>query len=260
MSTRNGRRGLRGMFRSGVATGGQRRFLGNMQASSEEASEPVSTVGPTGAAGPVGAISGGHESSMHSESAHDAQTMSDLGARIREARKSKKMTLRGVAEQVGCSPSMLSKIETDQATPSLRTLHRIAAVLDTSIIHLFGSEDTGGEEITVIRHDQRPAVRVRRDGGASILLERLSPSMPDLMLSANIHTLEPGAESGGDIQHAGQEVGYVLQGKAELVVADKLYVLETGDSFYFSSNLPHRYRNLDEGVTRILWVATPATF
>ncbi len=185
--------------------------------------------------------------------------MSDLGARIREARKAKKMTLRVVAEQVGCSPSMLSKIETDQATPSLRTLHRIAAVLDTSIIHLFGSE-TQSEEITVIRHDQRPAMRVRRDDGASILLERLSPPMPDLMLSANIHTLEPGADSGGDIQHAGQEVGYVLQGKAELIVADNVYALEKGDSFYFSSNLPHRYRNLDEGVTRILWVATPATF
>lgn len=187
-------------------------------------------------------------------------TLSDLGARIREARKTKRMTLRDVADEVGCSPSMLSKIETDQATPSLRTLHRIAAVLDTSIIHLFGSETQAGE-ISVIRGDERPAVRVRRDrGGASILLERLSPSMPDLMLSANIHTLEPGAESGGDIQHAGQEVGYVLQGRAELVVAGKSYLLGAGDSFYFASTLPHRYRNIDEGVTRILWVATPATF
>ena len=187
-------------------------------------------------------------------------TLSDLGARIREARKTKRMTLRDVADEVGCSPSMLSKIETDQATPSLRTLHRIAAVLDTSIIHLFGSETQAGE-ISVIRGDERPAVRVRRDrGGASILLERLSPSMPDLMLSANIHTLEPGAESGGDIQHAGQEVGYVLQGRAELMVAGKCYQLGAGDSFYFASTLPHRYRNIDDGVTRILWVATPATF
>ncbi|WP_321343224.1 cupin domain-containing protein [Breoghania sp.] len=250
---------MREISRLGTVGGSRRRFLREAQASADGAPEPASDIVAAVASDAASAISGARESSVHNEVASDAKTMSDLGARIREARKAKKMTLRVVAEQVGCSPSMLSKIETDQATPSLRTLHRIAAVLDTSIIHLFGS-DAHSEEITVIRRDQRPAVRVRRDDGASILLERLSPSMPDLMLAANIHTLEPGADSGGDIQHAGQEVGYVLQGKAELVVADNVHVLETGDSFYFSSNLPHRYRNLDEGVTRILWVATPATF
>ncbi|PTW63429.1 XRE family transcriptional regulator [Breoghania corrubedonensis] len=199
--------------------------------------------------------------SGEASSAHASQmTLSDLGARIRKARKEKGMTLREVADEVGCSPSMLSKIETEQATPSLRTLHRIAAVLDISITHLFGAE-AQPEEISVIRSDARPAVQVRRNkGGASIFLERLSPTVPDMMLSANIHTLEPGAESGGDIQHAGQEVGYVLQGTAELIVAGKSYHLTAGDSFFFASTLPHRYRNLDIGVTRILWVATPATF
>ncbi|SHL59833.1 cupin domain-containing protein [Roseibium suaedae] len=188
--------------------------------------------------------------------------LSDLGARVREARKAKKMTLKAVAAEVGCSPSMLSKIETEQATPSLRTLHRIVAVLDTSIVHLFGADPAPeGEEISIIRASGRPSVRVRREGGGgAILLERLSPTFPDLMLDANIHTLEPGAESGGDIHHAGQEVGYVLQGTAELIVAGKTYVLGPGDSFYFASTLPHRYRNIDKGVTRILWVATPATF
>ncbi|WP_319520581.1 cupin domain-containing protein [uncultured Martelella sp.] len=187
--------------------------------------------------------------------------MSDLGARIRRLRKSRKLTLREISAKVGCSPSMLSKIETEQATPSLRTLHRITAALDTSIVGLFGSDDTPAEDISVIRSAERPAVRVRRDGGgASITLERLSPTFPDLMLDANIHTLEEGAESGGNIQHAGQEVGYVLQGAVELIVSEKSYRLQAGDSFYFASNLPHRYRNLDEGTTRILWVATPPTF
>jgi transcriptional regulator with XRE-family HTH domain len=162
-------------------------------------------------------------------------TMSDLGRRLRETRKAKKKTLRMLAEEVGCSPSMLSKIENDQAAPSLRTLHRILAALDTSIAHLFAGDAS---------HDDI----------------RLTPTFPELMLDANIHTLEPGADSGGDIQHAGQEVGYVLQGRAELIVDGKSHFLGPGDSFFFASNLPHRYRNIDPGVTRILWVATPATF
>lgn len=186
--------------------------------------------------------------------------MADLGSRLRAARKGKGMTLRALAAEVGCSPSMLSKIETEQATPSLRTLHRILAVLDTSIVHLFGSEPETGE-VSVMRSDARPSVRVQPPaGGPAILIERLSPTFAELALDANIHTLEPGAESGGDIQHAGQEVGYVLQGSVELVVDGASHFLGEGDSFYFASNLPHHYRNVAPGVTRILWVATPATF
>jgi len=188
------------------------------------------------------------------------RTMSDLGARLRETRKSRGKTLKVLADEVGCSPSMLSKIENDLATPSLRTLHRILAALDTSIVHLF-SGDVAHDEISLMRADDRPAVKVSHAGdGGAILLERLTPTFPELLLDANIHTLEPGADSGGDIQHTGQEVGYVLQGRAELIVDGKSHFLGTGDSFFFASNLPLRYRNIDPGVTRILWVATPASF
>jgi len=187
-------------------------------------------------------------------------TMSDLGTRLRETRKACGKTLQVLAKEVGCSPSMLSKIETNQATPSLRTLHRILAALDTSIVALFASEGTH-DEISVMRAEERPSVKVLH-GGASgaILLERLTPTFPGLMLDANIHTLEPGAESGGDIHHAGQEVGYILQGRVELIVSGKSHFLGPGDSFFFASNLPHHYRNIDPDTSRILWVATPATF
>lgn len=189
-----------------------------------------------------------------------AYTMSDVGARLREKRKEQRKTLSMLAEEVGCSPSMLSKIENDQATPSLRTLHRILAALDTSIVHLFAGDMTH-DEISIMRADARPSVRVgHAENGPAILLERLTPTFPELMLDANIHTLEPGAESGGDIQHAGQEVGFILQGRVELIVDGKSQFLAPGDSFFFASNLPHRYRNIDAGVSRILWVATPATF
>jgi transcriptional regulator with XRE-family HTH domain len=187
--------------------------------------------------------------------------MSDVGGRIREARKAKKKTLKALAEEVGCSVSMLSKIENDQATPSLRTLHRIVSSLDLSIIGLFSSA-TQSDEVCLMRAAERPSVSVSHEGGGgpAIRLERLSPTFPGLLLDANIHVLEPGADSGGDIQHAGQEIGFVLQGHVELIIDGKSYFLSPGDSFYFASTLPHRYRNVDPDETRILWVATPATF
>lgn len=184
-----------------------------------------------------------------------------LGARLKAARKTRNMTLRELSEGVGVTVSMLSKIENDQAEPSLRTLHRILAALDTSIIALFGEEQTRQPDVvSIMRGHERPSVQIGDRKGGAITLERLSPTFSDIMLDANIHVLNPGADSGGDIQHAGQEIGYVLQGQVELVVSGRSYLLGTGDSFYFASNLPHHYRNLHDGVSRILWVATPATF
>ncbi len=154
--------------------------------------------------------------------------LNDLGARLRSARRRKGLTLKEVAQVVGCSSSMLSKIETDHATPSLRTLHRITSALDTSIAHLFSEARPQG--LSLCRRGERPSVRVRPRGGApAIFVERLSPTFPDQLLDANIHVLEPGAESGGDISHAGEEVGYVLEGRVELQVDGEAHVLEAGE-------------------------------
>lgn len=183
----------------------------------------------------------------------------DLGARLRAERRSKGLRLKDLAEAVGCSLSMLSKIENEQATPSLKTLHQITAALDTSIVRLFS--EAGGDGVSLYRSGERPSVMVRRNTGQpAIYVERLTPSFPNIRLDANIHALEPGADSGGDIQHEGEEIGYVLEGAAELFVDGESFILSEGDSFYFSSDLPHRYRNLFDGVTRILWVNTPSTF
>ena len=73
----------------------------------------------------------------------------DLGATLRHVRKVKRLRLKDVATDVGCSESLLSKIECDKAMPSLRMLHRITAALDTSIATLF--TDGNGERVTLYR-------------------------------------------------------------------------------------------------------------
>jgi len=183
----------------------------------------------------------------------------DLGARLRAERLKQNLTLKALAEAAGCSLSMLSKIENDQASPSLKTLHQITSALGTSIVRLFA--EAAGEGVSLYRSGERPSVMVRRRSDQpAIFIERLSPTYPGTMLDANIHALEPGADSGGDIHHEGEEIGYVLEGAAELIVNGETITLAQGDSFYFSSELPHHYRNTHDGTTRILWVNTPPTF
>ncbi|TGR35815.1 cupin domain-containing protein, partial [Mesorhizobium sp. M1C.F.Ca.ET.195.01.1.1] len=72
--------------------------------------------------------------------------------------------------------------------------------------------------------------------------------------------IEAGGESAGPIQHAGEEVGYLLEGSIELMIGERTFRLSAGDSFVFNSELPHWYRNVGTARASIFWVNTPATF
>lgn len=175
-----------------------------------------------------------------------------LGGRIRHARRLAHLTMTQVAAKAECSESLISKIESGQATPSLAMLHRIAAALDTNIANL---TEEGPVDSPVLRGGQRALVKA---GG--IGLEPLTLPRRGGLLQANIHIVEPGMASDGQIVHAGEEVGYVLEGTLELTLGEQSYRIGAGDSFNFPSQVPHGYRNVGKGVARILWVNTPATF
>ncbi len=60
-----------------------------------------------------------------------------LGRKIREFRKSKKMTQEQLAEQVGIGTPNISYFETGKFTPAIETLEKIAKALDVEIYELY---------------------------------------------------------------------------------------------------------------------------
>ena len=136
-----------------------------------------------------------------------------LGGNVRSTRIIKGLKLRDLAERVGCSESLLSKIENGRASPSVTMLHRIAASLDVTVPALFAARAAG--EGMVGRNGERPSTRIDAKGSR---LERLVPTGVGHSLEGNLHILAPGAGSAGTLAHAGEEVGFVLTGQLELVV------------------------------------------
>ena len=55
-------------------------------------------------------------------------------------------------------------------------------------------------------------------------------------------------------------VATVVEGSLILHVGGKEYRLEAGDSIYFNSNTPHRWRNPGDVTMRAIWVITPPSF
>ena len=196
--------------------------------------------------------------------AHSAQSTSEqqqlrVGQKLKAARKSRRLSLRALAERVGCSESLISKIENDHVFPSLPTLHKLAAELGTTIGKLFS--ETSAEEDFVSRRGHRPILdltAIGRDAGVGIKLEGVV--LNGQLLYGSIHIVDAGGNSGGSIEHVGEEVAYMLEGQIEITLAGKAYLLNEGDSIYFPSEIPHRYRNPGNTVAKILWINTPPTF
>jgi transcriptional regulator with XRE-family HTH domain len=184
-----------------------------------------------------------------------------IGVKLRHARLTKGLSLRQTADRVGCSESFLSKLENDRVRPSLAMLHRLVTVLETNIAVLFDDDKTNGHSVLVFHAGERPLIRVDPlRSGDGVALERIVPNTHSRLLQGNIHVIDPGGSSDGTIQHDGEEVGYVLDGRVDLTVEGQVYPLVAGDSFFFQSNLSHGYVNPGTVTARILWINSPPTF
>lgn len=182
-----------------------------------------------------------------------------VGSKMRHTRLLKGLTLKQLADRAGCSESLLSKIENGRANPSLNMIQRVASALGITVGELFAQGDD--LDHVVMRLGKRPLIDIDQSRrGDGLTLERLIPSAGGHLLQGNIHHIEPGGGSEGELQHDGEDFGYVLEGEVELSVAGRKYLLRAGDSFCFRSEHPHGYRNVSRRVARVLWLNTPPTF
>lgn len=181
-----------------------------------------------------------------------------LGSIIRKARLERRMVLQELADKAELSISFLSQIERDLLSPSVSAVKRIADVLDIPAGSLmFGAETRkGGVGIGLVRHDGRKRV-VFPD--SRIEYEMLTP---DLRRRMSVLWLKapPHAESGPVFSHNGEDAVIVLKGRLEVEIGGVWHELSKGDSLYFDSELPHRWRNSSDSVAEVIWVSTPPSF
>ena len=183
----------------------------------------------------------------------DARTSERLSTRLRQARQMRGMTLKVLADEAGCSESLLSKIENGKAYPSLPMLSRLVKALDMSMGWMF--DDRDGKAPIIFRAGRSPAQPVRDQ---AITVERVIPDVDGHTLRCNIFHVEAGAASDGDHQHAGEEAGYLLHGQIELTIDGRPHRLNAGDAFAFRADQPHSYRNTGPARASVFWINTPS--
>jgi transcriptional regulator with XRE-family HTH domain len=179
-----------------------------------------------------------------------------IAARLKHARLLTGILMRELALKVGCTESMISKIESGRVVPSLPMLQRLVEALDRDLSSFFGSDPNSPGIIQ--RAGQRQVAHtdpIRQ--GSRVSYERLVPFGAGNLLEGNIHVVEPDGAKHDPITHQGETLGYVIEGQLELTIENTLYTLAAGDSFFFKNHLTNSYRNPGPGTARVIWVNTP---
>jgi transcriptional regulator with XRE-family HTH domain len=167
-----------------------------------------------------------------------------IGPRVRALRDAMGLSLRDLAERTGVSAPMLSQVERGETSPTLALAARVAAGLELSLSQLLRLEE--GEAVSVVRHGER-----RRGGRArGHSHEVVTPPLPGQRAEVAIHTLVPGAATGGPDdpplhEPGSRETVLVTAGSVRLLIDDGAYDLNEGDAVTFDSDLPHHFENPD---------------
>lgn len=178
-----------------------------------------------------------------------------FGERLREIRERKGITMKAVADKIGVSESLISQIERNLVSPSIDTLFAAAEALEIDLDYLF-RDYRHQRKVRIVRREDQSTVTTRQ-----VTYTQLSV-MPDFSeehaIEAFLMEIEPDGEKGsGDYGHPGRELGYVLDGQAELTYGTDMHELRKGDSVSFSSDVPHVLRNTGVDPFRAVWVITP---
>lgn len=73
-------------------------------------------------------------------------------------------------------------------------------------------------------------------------------------------TLNVGEESEKRLAYEGEEVGFVLEGKIAIVFDGVTCRAKKGEAFYVDGRKEHIIVNKNNGVSKIIWIATPSNF
>ncbi len=175
------------------------------------------------------------------------------GQRFRRLRQKRRLSLAQVARATGVSVGFLSALERGQMHSSVGTLRRIARFYKTNILSLV---ETNGDAPTLVRPAER---KVLETNGSRVRMELLA--WGNTAMEPHLFRIKPGGGSGESYSHEGEEFLHVMRGEFEIWLGNVgHYRLKPGDSLYFESSTPHRWKNPGRSESWILWVNTPPTF
>lgn len=168
----------------------------------------------------------------------DEALVKTIALRVREQRHALGVSIGEMAERVGISKAMLSKIENAQTACSLTTLSRLARGLEIPVTSLFrGLDDEreavyvpAGQGARIVRRGSRVGHDYTLLGGLRGPHKRMEALLVELTESSEVFPL---------FQHSGTELIYMLEGVMVYGHGGARYTMRPGDALQFDGESAH---------------------
>jgi transcriptional regulator with XRE-family HTH domain len=172
---------------------------------------------------------------------------------LRQLRVERNLSVRTLATRAGFSPSFVSQVELNQASPSIASLERLAATLGVTLGNFFREPAATGPRIT--RAGKRQPLT---SWWSRARIEPLTPMGPGQPFEAMLVTIAAGGASGKRPHaHPGHQFALVFDGEVHLTLGDEVQMLARGDGVTFRTDTPHRWENRSGKPARLVLVSSP---
>jgi transcriptional regulator with XRE-family HTH domain len=179
----------------------------------------------------------------------------DVGTHLRAVRTMYGLSQRELAKRAGVTNGLISLIEQNRVSPSVSSLKKVLDGIPMSLAEFFTLDLTASPQV-FFQGDELTDL-----GDRSVSLRLVAARRPNRAMSVMHERYAPGADTGADmLRHEGEEGGVVVRGRIELTVGGETRVLAPGDAYYFTSAIPHRFRNVGAEPCEIISASTPPTF
>jgi transcriptional regulator with XRE-family HTH domain len=173
-----------------------------------------------------------------------------LGAKLRQLRTERGLSVRTLAARSGFSPSFISQVEVDAVSPSIASLEKIVNQLGVTLGQFFSAMEAAPR--TVVRRAERA---VYDSGWSRSSVEALTDAAPGRKVSVVQVTAEPGGLSGKRPEATPQDtIVLVLAGAVTLTTDAESLTLAAGDTAYLAQGTPFNWENRGEERATLLIV------
>ncbi len=182
----------------------------------------------------------------------------DVGTRLKAVRIMHNLSQRELAKRAGVTNSTISMIEKNSVSPSVSSLKKVLSGIPMSLVTFFSLEmDEQGYEPVVYRSEELSPMIMDK-----IQIKVIGQHKANRGMAFMDECYPPNSDTGDEMLcHEGEEAGIIIEGQLELTVGTDVYLLNPGDSYYFDSNRPHRFRNpSDDEECRLISCTTPSNF
>ena len=182
-----------------------------------------------------------------------------IGAKIKNIRESKQLSIEEVAERSGLGIEQIERIEGNLDFPSLAPLIKIARVLGVRLGTFLDDQAELGPVVCRKKDSEADGIGFTNNatqGHKHMDYHSLSQDKSGRHMEPFLIEIAP-SEEGEDFilsTHEGEEFIYVLNGVVEINYGKNTYILEEGDSIYYDSIVAHHVHAAAHNKARILGV------